>query len=355
MSDRPLSEQLDQGINGILAGAKPTGSADQTLSALMKIAGALRDMPDEEFKTRLGRKLLVDFQRRTPMTVSTEIESTAAEFATIHAVTPFICVPDADKFIEFMKHTFGAEETSRHPHHPDGFVAGVRIGDSDLLIMGGESLRGQESPAALHVYVKDCDAVYQRALEAGALTVGSGLGEPADRPYGERAAFISDPFSNYWFIATRRGPDYVGTGLKHVTPSLFTSKAGPLIDFLKRAFGAKVEGVHEEGGRMVHAFVRIGEAMVEMAETQDEGLRPFGFYLHTTTSMPCIIAPSPQAPFHMCRLPIKPMAIAWPSSPIPPEIAGSRRSGSFRDSSTGERNMWRYLAGRVGLPLKKET
>ena len=281
MSDRPLSEQLDQAIDGILAGAKPTGSADQTLSALRKIAGKLRDMPDEEFKTRLGRKLLADVQRRTPMTVSTEIESTAAEFASIHAVTPFICVPDADKLIEFMKHTFGAEETSRHPHHPDGFVAGVRIGDSDLLIMGGESLRGQESPAALHVYVKDCDAIYQRALEAGASTVGSGFGEPADRPYGERAAFISDPFSNYWFIATRRGPDYVGTGLKHVTPSLFTSKAGPLIDFLKRAFGAKVEGVHEEGGRMVHAFVRIGEAMVEMAETQDEGLRPFGFYLHT--------------------------------------------------------------------------
>ena len=80
------------------------------------------------------------------MTVSTEHRDhiSAAEFAAIHAVTPFICVPDGDKLIEFMKHTFGAEETSRHPHGPDGFVAGVRIGDSDLLIMGGESLRGQE-------------------------------------------------------------------------------------------------------------------------------------------------------------------------------------------------------------------
>ena len=46
--------------------------------------------------------------------------------------------------IEFMKHTFGAEETTRHPHGPDGFVAGVRIGDSDLLVMGDESSRGQE-------------------------------------------------------------------------------------------------------------------------------------------------------------------------------------------------------------------
>lgn len=217
--------------------------------------------------------------RSTPIE---SIESAAAEFATIHTITPFICVPEGAKLIEFMKHTFGAEETTRHPHGPDGFVAGVRIGDSDLLIMGGESLRGAECPAALHVYVKDCDATYQRALDAGAFTIGSpGVGEPADRPYGERAAFVSDAFGNYWFIATRLGPNYVGVGLGHVTPSLLPTSAPPLIDFLKRAFGAKVEGLHEEAGRMVHAFVRIGEAMVEMSEAEEERLRPFGFYLHT--------------------------------------------------------------------------
>jgi len=285
MPDRALIEQLDQAIDGMLAGATQAGSADPTLSALMEIAGTLRDLPDNGFKTRLSRELQAEFQRRPPMTRSTpieSIESTAAEFATIHTITPFICVPEGAKLIEFMKHTFGAEETTRHPHGPDGFVAGVRIGDSDLLIMGGESLRGAECPAALHVYVKDCDATYQRALDAGAFTIGSpGVGEPADRPYGERAAFVSDAFGNYWFIATRLGPNYVGVGLGHVTPSLLPTSAPPLIDFLKRAFGAKVEGLHEEAGRMVHAFVRIGEAMVEMSEAEEERLRPFGFYLHT--------------------------------------------------------------------------
>jgi PhnB protein len=285
MPDRALFEQLDQAIDEMLAGAKETPSADATLSALMEIAGGLRNMPDDEFKTRLSRELQAEFQRRPPMTASTPLESTAAEFAAIHAVTPFICVPEGAKLIEFMKHTFGAEETNRHPHGPDGFVAGVRIADSDLLIMGGESLRGQEVPAALHVYVKDCDATYQRALDAGAVTIGpSGVGEPADRPYGERAAFVSDPFGNYWFIATRLGPDYVGVGLKHVTPSLLPSNARPLIDFLKRAFGAKVEGLHEQAGRLMHAFVRIGEATMEMAEreqAEEERSRPFGFYMHT--------------------------------------------------------------------------
>jgi PhnB protein len=214
------------------------------------------------------------------MTALTPIESTEVE-ARIHTITPFICVVEGDRLIEFMKRTFDAEETGRHAHHgPSGFVAGVRIGDSDLLVMGGESARAGELTGALHVYVKDCDATYRRALDAGAVALGT-VGEPADRPYGERAAFVSDPFGNMWFIASRLGSDYVGVGLGHVTPSLFPSNAPPLIDFLKRAFGAEAEGLHHQGGRLMHAFVRIGAAMVEMAETEEERRRPFGFYVHT--------------------------------------------------------------------------
>jgi PhnB protein len=220
-------------------------------------------MPDDRFKTQLRQKVQTGF-------------------VAINAITPFICHPDADKLIEFMKYVFGAKETSHHPHHgPRGFVANMRIGDSDVLIMGGEAMRGQETSAALHVYVKDCDAVYERALSAGAVTIGiPGAGEPADRPYGERAAFLSDPLGNYWFIATRFGPDHVGVGLRHVTPTLTPVKAAPLIDFLERAFGARVEGRRELAGRLIHAFVRIGGVMVEMAEW-DESARPFAFYIYT--------------------------------------------------------------------------
>ena len=272
MNDRALMQQLDEAIDQMLAGTEQTGFDEPTLSGLTGIAGRLREMPDDRFKARLGRELRGE-----------AIESSVPEFAVIHSITPFICVPDAAELIEFMKHTFGAEETNRHPHGPDGFVAGVRIGDSDLIVMGGESLRGQECPAALHVYVPDCDAAYQRALDAGAVTIGPpGFGEPADRPYGERVAFVSDLFGNTWFIATRLGPDYIGVGLGHVTPSLLPtgSQAQPLIGFLEHAFGATVEAVYGEGGRVVHAFARIGAAMVELAEV-GESLPPFGFYMHT--------------------------------------------------------------------------
>src|SRR5205823_6489653 len=154
-----------------------------------------------------------------------------------------------------------------------GFVATVRIGDSDLLIFGGESFRGKEQTTALHVYVEDCDATYGRALDAGAVTISPGFGEPADRPYAERAAFVTDPFGNAWNIATRLGPsskDPMFEDRKQVTIALYQPNASVLIDFLKRAFGAEEVGRrHEEGGRLEHAFIRIGKVLIEMGDVAE--------------------------------------------------------------------------------------
>jgi uncharacterized glyoxalase superfamily protein PhnB len=47
------------------------------------------------------------------------------------------------------------------------------------------------------VYVGDADAVYRRALAAGATS----LEEPLDTPYGDRRAMVRDPFGNIWQIA----------------------------------------------------------------------------------------------------------------------------------------------------------
>jgi len=40
--------------------------------------------------------------------------------------------------------------------------------------------------------------VYEQALRAGAKS----LMPPADQPYGDRSAGVTDPFGNQWFIAT---------------------------------------------------------------------------------------------------------------------------------------------------------
>jgi uncharacterized glyoxalase superfamily protein PhnB len=117
-----------------------------------------------------------------------------------HSVTPYLVVENAAKLIDFTKQVFGAEEKERM-QTPDGRImhAEVRIGDS--VIMLGEPMGDQKPmPTALYLYVSDADAVYRRALAAGAVS----LMEPADQFYGDRNAGVKDPAGNLWWIATHK-------------------------------------------------------------------------------------------------------------------------------------------------------
>jgi PhnB protein len=74
--------------------------------------------------------------------------------------------------------------------------AEIRIGDS--LVMVSSVGPRDPMPAFLYLYVDDIDATYQRALEAGAVS----LEEPQDMPYGDRRGMVKDPSGNIWQIAT---------------------------------------------------------------------------------------------------------------------------------------------------------
>jgi uncharacterized glyoxalase superfamily protein PhnB len=202
--------------------------------------------------------------------------STAVEFRT---VTPFIIHAQAPEMIDFILKTFDAEELQRKTGEAIGFYSRVRIGDSLIMIGGGTAARWGNLPSALHVYVDDCDAAYRRALNAGAVTIMGEFGQPADRPYGERSAFVQDAFGNYWYIATR----LASSAAKHmgsVLPYLHPQDARQQIDFLQRAFGAEEMGVFEAGGRIMHGVVRIGDAVVEMGEPEDRtGIPTNGMFL----------------------------------------------------------------------------
>lgn len=116
----------------------------------------------------------------------------------MHTVTPTLHVKGTDRLIDFIKEAFGAEELDRTAM-PDGTVvhAQLKLGDS-VLELGEAGGIVEPMPCGIHYYVPDTDAVYARALAAGAIS----LGAPSDRPYGSRAAEVTDPFGNHWFIAT---------------------------------------------------------------------------------------------------------------------------------------------------------
>ncbi|MEK6287113.1 MAG: VOC family protein [Acidobacteriota bacterium] len=116
----------------------------------------------------------------------------------LRTVTPFLHPRGADRMIDFLKEAFGAEEESR-AQSPDGVIhhATVRIGDS-MIEMGEAHGEWQPMATTFFMYVDDVDSVYQRAVAAG----GVSQSEPADQPYGDRVAGVSDPFDNVWYIAT---------------------------------------------------------------------------------------------------------------------------------------------------------
>jgi PhnB protein len=116
----------------------------------------------------------------------------------LRSVTPYVQARDTAGLIDFVRRAFGGEERDR-TESPDGIVhhAKLRIGDS-VLEMGEAHGPYGPAPAAIRLHVANADAVYARAIRAGA--------EPifpvADQPYGERSGGVRDPFGNLWFIAT---------------------------------------------------------------------------------------------------------------------------------------------------------
>lgn len=119
-----------------------------------------------------------------------------------HAVTPYSYIEGVDRLLKFVKQAFDATEILRVPR-PDGSTmhAEVRIGGSAVMMGGptGPAAQFGPIPSSIYLYVTNCDAVYQRALEAG----GMSDKEVQDISFnGERYGGVKDPVGNTWWIAT---------------------------------------------------------------------------------------------------------------------------------------------------------
>ncbi len=181
-------------------------------------------------------------------------------------VTPYLVVPDVDAVINLVKKTFGGEEIFRAVGGAGGYHCEVRVEDSMLMIGGGGAdvaWKGEPMLGAFHAYVRDCDAAYKRALEAG----GKSLTEPADQAYGERSASVIDAAGNHWYIATRKQGNYKWEGAPTIQPCMHPLRVDPVVSFLKRAFGAEETGRHTSPDGVVHHnTVKIGDSYLEMGE-----------------------------------------------------------------------------------------
>ncbi len=122
-----------------------------------------------------------------------------------HTATPYLIVREAAKAIEFYKKAFGATEIMRMGDGNKIHHAEIKIGTSPIML-GDECVEMQalspatigNSPVTIMLYVEDVDAVFNKAVAAGA-TVQRPL---ADQFYGDRTGGLIDPFGHKWYVAT---------------------------------------------------------------------------------------------------------------------------------------------------------
>jgi len=118
-------------------------------------------------------------------------------------IAPLLSVRHGARAIEFYKAAFGATELMR-VEDPGGDVV------ARLAVEGAEFWLADESPAhqnfspetldgstvRLILTVDDPDAVFERAVRAGATVVWP----VADQPYHWRVGRMADPFGHHWEI-----------------------------------------------------------------------------------------------------------------------------------------------------------
>ena len=230
------------------------------------------EMPVEEMHRRF-RAIMKEGEAKKPA-----VNPVPRGFRT---VTPYMIAEDGPALLEFAKQAFGAEEMFRAVGTAGGLHGEVRIGDSMLMMGGGipgREFRATANTHAIHLYVPDCDAVYEQALRAGAASID----QPRDQEYGERSGSVKDPAGNFWYIATHQGENYIPEGLNTVNVYMHPLRAEPVIHFLKRAFGAREMGKYASPDGVVHhAEIRVGDSMVEMGEAHGKyPPMPTMFYLY---------------------------------------------------------------------------
>lgn len=132
--------------------------------------------------------------------------STSHVYPGAATLSAYITIKGCSEAIEFYKKAFGAKEIGRLLM-PDGSIAHAEIEiEGSLLMMADENLEwGNKGPLTVGgnpmtfgLYVKDVDAAFQKAVDAG----GTVAMPVADMFYGDRVGQVMDPFGYKWMIAT---------------------------------------------------------------------------------------------------------------------------------------------------------
>ncbi len=192
-------------------------------------------------------------------------------------LTPYLLVPGAANLINFYKQAFGAEELFRVARPGSDLImhAEVRIAGS-MIELADATAEFKPRASSNILYVPDVDAVFLRAVEAGATS----LAAPADRPWGDRDGAVKDPGGNTWYITTHGGGDHVTADTPSIVPVFLVENADKYVEFLKQAFHAReVFMTTDPAGKIRHMRLRVGNSILSGGEVHGE-FQAAPFLLH---------------------------------------------------------------------------
>ena len=117
-----------------------------------------------------------------------------------NTVSPYLIVNDAGGTIAFLTRVFGAVELRKFANEAGKLLhAEVRIDDTVIMLADPAPPDWPAIPSFVHVYVRDVDATYRKALEAGATSVQ----EPVKKQDEDRRGGVRDVGGTTWWIATK--------------------------------------------------------------------------------------------------------------------------------------------------------
>jgi PhnB protein len=118
------------------------------------------------------------------------------------SIAPWLSVADGGAAVEFYRAAFGAVERERLEDAGRVVVAQLAIGGADVWVQedpeGDPHALGERSPVRMILTVDDPDAVFARAVAAGALQVA-----PVHEDHGWLVGRIADPSGHHWEIGRR--------------------------------------------------------------------------------------------------------------------------------------------------------
>jgi len=136
------------------------------------------------------------------------------------SVTPYLILNDAAKAIKFYQKVLGAKERMRMEFNGRVAHAELKVGDSIIMLADESPEKGAMSAkngagVGIHLYVKNVDEVFKKAVSAGAKAIR----EIENMFYGDRSCAVEDPFGHQWFISTH---------IEDVTPAKMRKRAKEL-------------------------------------------------------------------------------------------------------------------------------